>query len=254
MKTSVGTYHWSLSGGKLRRQDRVRLIGQALLTRMAGLSTQARNRLGFTDTKLQRIDLGAIRIPDSAVAQRASAHAKALSEPWLYNHCVRTYLWGAMLAQSDRIAFDEELFYVASILHDLGLTDTHRCQGQSCACFAVVGARAAQTFASNMGWERERTQRLAEAISLHLNVRVGLDHGPEAHLLQAGAGLDLIGTRVHEIGQANVRAVLLAHPRIGVQDAFVTTMKEQARVQPDSRAAFLVRLGFIGLLRSGPLQ
>lgn len=254
MKTSVGTYRWSVSGGKLRRQDRVRLIGQALLTRIAGLSLHARNRLGFTDTRLQRINLGAIRIPDSPVAQRATAHAKALSEPWLYNHCVRTYLWGAMLAQSDRIPFDEELLYVASILHDLGLTDAHRCQGQSCACFAVAGARAAQTFVSNMGWERERTQRLAEAISLHLNVRVGLTHGPEAHLLQAGAGLDLVGARVQEIGQANVSAVLLAHPRLGVQDGFVTTMKEQAREQPESRAAFLVGLGFIGLIRGGPLE
>jgi hypothetical protein len=213
----------------------------------------ARRRLGFPDAKLKRIDLALIRIPDSSVARRASEHAKALGAPSLHNHCVRAYLWGAMLAQSDEIQFDEELFYVASILHDLGLTQSGHCKDSACTCFAVAGAMAAQEFATDMGWATERTQRLAEAISLHLNVRVGLEHGPEAHLLQAGAALDLIGARAQQLGQANLNAVLLAHPRLDVQDQFVVAMKEQASLHSNSRAAFLVNLGFIGLIRKSRL-
>ena len=87
---------------------------------------------------------------------------------------MRTYLWGAMLAQVNDIKFDEELFFTASVLHDLGLTSTHLCQDASCSCFAVEGARAARRFVSTHAWSNQRSDQLAEAISLHLNVRVGL--------------------------------------------------------------------------------
>ena len=254
VSNKVGTNAWASSGGELRRQDRVRLIGQALLTRISALPGRLRARLRFSDAASRRIDLSAIRLPDSPVALRAGEHARSLSEPWLFYHCLRTYVWGAMLAQSDRIKFDHELLFVASALHDLGLTDAHKCQEHNCTCFAVEGARAAHRFVAAIGWENERRDRLAEAISLHLNVRVGLQHGPEAHLLHEGAALDVIGARVREIGPTAVTAVLKEYPRLGLKEQMVAEMKEQARIRPRSRAAFLVGLGFVGLIRSAALE
>jgi hypothetical protein len=167
---------------------------------------------------------------------------------------LRTYVWGALLAQSDRIKPDHELLFVASALHDLGLTGAHKFKDPNCACFAVEGARAAHRFAATVGWESERCDRLAEAISLHLNVRVGLRYGPEAHLLHEGAALDVIAARMREIGPNAVTAVLNEYPRLGFKEKLVAEMKEQARLRPRSRAAFLVGLGFIGLIRSARLE
>lgn len=253
MRRTVGTNAWAAGGGQLRRQDNMRLWGQALLTRLAALPGRLQHGLGFEPNRLRHVDLQAIRLPDSRIAVSASELAGAVSEPWLFNHCMRTYLWGALLAQVNDIKFDEELFFTASVLHDLGLTSTHLCQDSSCSCFAVAGARAARRFASAQGWSNQRCDQLAEAISLHLNVRVGLNHGAEAHLLNAGAALDVIGARVRQLGTDDVTRVLDAYPRLSFKTDMAKALKGQASARPTSRAAFLVRLGLIGLLRAAPL-
>lgn len=250
MRKAVGTRVWSVTGdGVLRRTDRQRLIMQAMLARMALIPKRLRIRLGLTDQRLARIDIETIRVPDSAVALRAGQLLESLSAPWLVNHCFRTYLWGVMLGKSDRIDFDEELFFVASALHDLGLTDSYRCSTSCTACFAVEGARAAERFAESAGWPDERRDRLSEAISLHLNVSVGLEYGAEAHLLHEGAALDVIGARSREFDATSFVSALERYPRMGFKVEMAAAMKEQARSRPQSRAAFLVGLGFTRMIR-----
>ena len=253
MYASVGSAAWAARGGALRPQDRMQLLGQLLLSRLGQLPVRLRVNLGFGQVAARQLDLSAIRAPDSEAAVRTVALVESLSSPALYNHCLRTYIWGALLAQAGRIAFDEELFFVASLFHDIGLTPAHNCQDSSCACFAVEGARAAQHYAVEFGWKAERCERLAEAISLHLTVRVGLQHGAEAHLLHEGAALDVIGARLGEIDRKSIDSVIARYPRLGIKAELATGIKEQARLRPHSRAAFLARLGFIGMLRANPL-
>lgn len=225
------------------------MLMQVMLKRFAALPKRVRRSLGFGDSELARIDIDAIRIPDSAAARSAAELVTSLSPPWMVNHCTRTYLWGAMLAQSRRIKFDEELFYVATALHDIGLNEDTDCSAGCAACFAVEGARMAERFSDGLGWPAERRDRLSEAISLHLNVQVGLMQGHEAHLLHAGASVDIIGARRSELHVDSVRDVLRRHPRLEFNNAMAITMKNEARKRPDSRAAFLVGLGLAGMIR-----
>jgi hypothetical protein len=251
----VGTTVWAVkTNGAMTTRNRAELIAQALVARAAALPRRLSARLGHGQSAPVRIDVSAIRVPDSAAACRANALMMSLSAPWLANHCQRTYIWSAMLAQRDRIRVDEEILFVASVLHDLGLIDAHNGKQPGCECFAVEGARAAMRFAAEIGWDDERRDRLAEAISLHLNVRVGLRHGPEAHLLHEGAAFDVIGARLGQLHRETVMSVLLRHPRLGFKDEMGAAMRQQTRMRPQSRAAFLVRLGFIGMMRSAPLD
>lgn len=238
--------------GALRNVDRCRLVAQALLSRAMALPHAVRAGLGLGERAMACIDISSIRMPDTAAARRAGELLEASSPPWLANHCMRTWLWGAMLAQAGGIRYDEELFFTASVLHDLGLTG-HQC-GAECACFAVQGARAAEQFAQGMGWPAERRERLSEAISLHMNVRVSLHHGAEAHLLHEGAAMDVIGARVHEICLQSQHAVLARYPRLGLKRHMAAVMKHQGQTQPGSRAAFLTRLGFIDMIRGAAWQ
>jgi HD superfamily phosphodiesterase len=169
----------------------------------------------LNDRALARIDVSAIRMPDSKAAIHAEELMQSLSAPWLVNHCMRTWLWGVMFAQAGNIRFDEELYFVASVLHDLGLTDEHKCGDGCTACFAVQGARMAEQFAGRQGWSAERQHRLSDAISLHMNARVSIAHGAEAHLLHQGAALDVVGARMAEIGQPVRQTVLEKYPRLG---------------------------------------
>src|SRR5262245_31724073 len=62
-------------------------------------------------------------LPQSPPAVASLSVASRFYSPALLNHCVRSYLWGTGYAAAHSIAFDDELYYVAAMLHDIGLTD-----------------------------------------------------------------------------------------------------------------------------------
>src|SRR3989442_10109786 len=60
-------------------------------------------------------------LPDSPPVPDAYAHAEAESQPWLFNHVMRSWLYSAKQAQSRALAPDAELVAVGGLLPDLGL-------------------------------------------------------------------------------------------------------------------------------------
>ena len=123
-----------------------------------------------------------------------------------------------ILGQSDGLHPDPELFYVASLLHDLALTDQFRDYAPM-PCFGARAGILANDWAGERGWPAHRCSTLADAISLHLNARVPAEHGPEAQLLQAGAGLDVIGLRHWELTPETVASVVERYPRHNMKRA-----------------------------------
>src|SRR5208283_5236734 len=59
-----------------------------------------------------------IPMVDTMVAKAANELALSASPPYLYNHAVRTYLFGALIGRAAKLKFDEELLYLACVLHD----------------------------------------------------------------------------------------------------------------------------------------
>ena len=242
-RTSVGTLPWARrSGGRLGRYDRLSLMAQAMLVRL-NLRLRAQNRPPFS------VEADSLRIPDSALCVAAGQLLASVSEPWLVNHCLRTFLWATILGKMEHRTYDEELLFVGSALHDLGLTDVGaRLSTARAECFAVEGAFAAEAFLAQRGVADKRRELIAEAISLHLNVRVPLKHGVEAHLLHAGAGLDVVGARYSELAASIRDGVVNLHPRIEMKNNLVALMKQQSSARPLSRAAFLCSHGFISMI------
>jgi hypothetical protein len=219
---------------------------QAMLVRL-NLFLRRRNETPFS------MDVDSLRIPDSALCSGAGELLASVSEPWLVNHCLRTYLWAAIIGTKGRCTFDEELLFVASLLHDLGLTGAGSQSSTPAAeCFAVEGAFAAAGFLEKRGVAEGRGKLVAEAISLHLNVRVPLERGVEAHLLHEGAAMDVVGSRFEEVNQATRNQVLVKHPRLEMKSGLVASMKQQSMTRPYSRAGFLCRHGFISMIRRAP--
>jgi hypothetical protein len=243
----VGTLTWGRrTGGRLSFADRLSLLGQAV-----ALQLEARARRRGTAPSPATAALAARRPPDTAMARRAEAWCREASPPFLVNHCLRAFAWGRLIAAHDRVAFDEEALYVACLLHDLGLTE-RAAPADPVVCFGVSGGEAARAALLGAGWPAERVDLVAEAICLHLNVRVGLRHGPVAYLVRAGSAFDVIGARYRALPPAAVEAVLASHPRLG----FKREMEVAARrygLRPGSRLEFLFRrLGFGRLIAAAP--
>jgi hypothetical protein len=184
--------------------------------------------------------------PDTPFAGTAHRAARAASSDTLLAHCLRTWLWADLVAQVDRVEHDRELLYAACMLHDLGLTPGYWCVTDS--CFAVEGARAAHAVATQHGYPR--ADLLANAISLHLNVIVPLDLGAEAHLLQAGAAMDVLATRLAQMPAPARAEVLARHPRGDFAEELIALNVRQRKARPRARMAQLQRLGLAGLARA----
>ncbi len=254
--TRIGTLKWAqFTGGGLRHDERLRLITHAMLLRMTNMSTSGLRKIGMTRAEAARIELDDIRIPDTKAARDAFERCAESSPGFLVNHCIRTYLWGALLANKEGLQYDEELFYVASLLHDLGLTSIcPRTKSNSCSCFAADGAREAQRFAQSHEWPELKQNALGDAICLHLNIRVAKHQGIEAHLLHAGASFDVIGARYSQIHARNRAEVLERYPRDGFKSRMPLLMKDEAQKNPASRAGFLVGLGLNHMIRATPFD
>src|SRR6267142_4046112 len=92
--------------------------------------------------------LGGITVSDTPLITRAMDYAQIHSEPVLFNHAVRSWLFAVRLGQLQGIAHDAEVVAMGSLLHDLGLTD--HCSGGH-RRFEVEGADAAREFARGQG-------------------------------------------------------------------------------------------------------
>jgi hypothetical protein len=107
-------------------------------------------------------EIAGIRIPDSKLAVAALDLVKIESHASIYKHVLRTLVFGGLAARAEGIGFDEELFFLGAVLHDLGLTERF---GATAGRFEVVGADAAEKFLLGEGAAAERSAVVWEAIA-----------------------------------------------------------------------------------------
>ena len=241
-----GSLEWGrVSGGRLSRSERWSLVLQALTAQLQLAGQSCLRLLGLGSARLPAAAWRGLELPDSPLARSAEELCRSVSPTFLVDHCLRSFAWGTLLAQRDDLRFDPEVFYLACMLHDLGLTDYARPDdGQ--VCFAVSGAAAAFEFLGGSA----QAERVAEAISLHLNVKVGLDCGTEAHLLRQGTGLDVVGIRLHEISPQARARVLERYGRQGFSGQIAKSLG--CACHPGSRTELLCQLGFLCMIRRSP--
>jgi hypothetical protein len=250
----VGTLAWArATDGRLSPRDRVELLGQGVTGQLPEIAGLWAGRLGLRPARPVRIDLDSIRVPDSAAAREAERVCAAMRPELLVGHSHRTYLWAAILAAHEGLAYDEEVLYVSSLLHDLGLSAGADGQGRP-ACFTLVGARACQDLAARTALSDRDAARAAGAVTLHMNLRVGPEDGIEAHLVTVATQLDVIGLRYWRVHPATRRAVLARHPRHGDKAGMADLFRAESRRASGSRARFNWYLGLPLLLRTAPFD
>jgi hypothetical protein len=213
-----------------RREFSKRLSAIGLTFSLPGLfqDTKRRTMAAYSEssTDLPR-EVAGIQLVDSKVAKEATQLLLESAPPYLFNHSVRTYLFGALLGKQAKRKWDEELLYLACVLHDLGLTERFA----SDLPFEIAGAEAARRFLEEHEVPTERAGIIWDGIAMHPSAIASFKR-PEIALVAAGAAADVVGSDIIRIAPVVRTEVLYAFPRLGFKKAFVRTCVEVVRHHP----------------------
>lgn len=192
-----------------------------LVTRLASRG------VSIDGARLDRHDLERLTVPDSAAARAAEELATSAQPAALTNHGIRSFAWGALLGLSESRPFESEVLYVAALLHDIGLLESHD-RGND---FEADGAAAAHELLTAVGWDGARADRAAHAIRDHWDGPEN-EEEVESLLLAYGTSVDVGGWRVQEFDRDTFDDVIETAPRDGFKEQFIELVARQAAAKP----------------------
>src|SRR6516165_9170192 len=167
-------------------------------------------------------EVAGVELPDSQLARDATDYVRELSAPVVFNHVLRTYVFGSLLGRAKGLKFDSELFYLGAVLHDLGQTE--RFIGKQ--RFEVDGADAAAEFLKDKGVPKESVGVVWDAVALHTSRGIVERKRPEIALVSAGAGADVLGFGIDRLPKEAVAQVIAAFPRMAFKKAYQQVLAE----------------------------
>ncbi|MFL0243488.1 HD domain-containing protein [Mycobacterium sp. SMC-18] len=174
-------------------------------------------------------DLG---LPESTIAVAAQDFCRSVSPPFIYNHCVRSYLFARHMATANGLRagtdYDDELVFLACLLHDLGATE-HANGSQR---FEVDGADAAAAFLKSHGLTDGRIATVWRAVALHTSDGISHRFGNVEAVTQMGVGVDVFGRGREAIPQAFADVVHATWPRHDLGYALAVAIVEQVERNP----------------------
>lgn len=250
--STFGTTAWAnKTNGQTSLINRLTMLKQELQRQIA---TQLRRLVQQEIIQVEPFHLDDIPVPDSRLAVETLTYAEGISPNSLFFHSLRTYYWGSILAQQSHIGLDPELFYVMSLLHDIGLYDSHNQKDGVSQCFAVEGGRGAKRFVAAHGFP-EKAQLVEDAIVQHINLHVPLSDGPERHILPQATALDVVGARIREIRPDTLASVLDRYPRNNFKADLIEMFDREYQNRPNSRIAFMQRVANLNrLIQKAPFN
>src|SRR3954451_21280524 len=66
--------------------------------------------------------IAGVSVMDTPLISAVIEYAQRLSEPYLFNHARRAWLFAEAIGRAKRLEYDREVVAVGTILHDIGLT------------------------------------------------------------------------------------------------------------------------------------
>ena len=124
------------------------------------------------------------------MAEAALSVVRTSESPSIANHSVRRFLFAQLLAAHegclDDAAYDRDLLFAATVMHDLGLGDLAHGANR----FEVEGADLAAAVLREHGVPDRDVDRVWEAIALHTSPGIAERRGLLAYLTRGGVGID----------------------------------------------------------------
>jgi hypothetical protein len=165
-------------------------------------------------------EVAGIQLPDSALCQAATELAQRVSEPFLFNHVMRSCVYAECLGRQRKQPYDRELLYVATLLHDLGLTSLAPMRER----FEVEGADLAKDFLARQGMSEAALELAWDAVALHTTAGIPIRKQPVISLCHLGTACDIRGLPDNPELAALRSRVQEAYPWLSLQRALPDTL------------------------------
>ena len=181
--------------------------------------------------------LAGIKVPDTVLVRDAIDLSRTRQSHFSSTMPCAPWLFGVLFSESAERAPDAELLAVATILHDLGLTDRYTAENR----FEVDGANAARSFLKGRGISTQQMQVVWDAIALHTTRSIALHKEPEVVMTHSGITADVLGAGLDRIPQEKQGAVLAEFPRLAFKNGLKECLCNVARRKPESTFDNIVR-------------
>src|SRR5262245_35067272 len=174
--------------------------------------------------------LGGIAVPDTPVIALALERARPGSEPYLFTHAGRSWLFAARTAQLKSTPRDGEVVAVTCLLHDLTLTTDFKGPRR----FEVEAADIARAFVLEQGFDDRRAQLVWDGVALNSTPSISFFKEPEVALCTAGIGLDYAGFQYDLFPAEEMAGILDAFPRLGMKQRFTDAVCGLVKAHPET--------------------
>jgi putative intracellular protease/amidase len=173
-------------------------------------------------------------LPGTPLARATLDHVRGVAPPFLFNHCVRSYVFASLAAGWDGLSpgrdYDRDLLFAGCLLHDLGVTPGARGDER----FEVVGADLAAEFLRGAGAAEPWVQRAWEAIALHTSAGIAERRSAEVALTRIGIRMDF-SDGAKDVPDDLAALIHAACPRLAMATALTSAIV--AKAHGDPRAA-----------------
>ena len=160
--------------------------------------------------------IAGVGVPDGPVIAAAIEYAQRLSEPYLFNHAMRSWLFAELIGRTKGIDYDREVVAIGTVLHDIGLTADVTGPNR----FEVNGADAVRSFIAGRGLSDRRAQLIWDLVALNSTPSLALHKEPEVAVGTMGIGLDFGGFGLDAVQAGDVGRILDAFPRLKMKERF----------------------------------
>jgi hypothetical protein len=172
-------------------------------------------------------------LPDSAVAQAAIRLARSSESPSVFNHSVRSYLFGEALAAHEGMRpnaeYTREALFLGCVLHDLGVGTSAPGKER----FEVEGADLAAALLIEHGCERALVDGVWEAIALHTSAGIAERRGALCYLVRSGVRVDF-GRNADFIDDQTAAAIHTQYPRLSMASSLMDAIVTHAQRSPEA--------------------
>jgi hypothetical protein len=174
--------------------------------------------------------IAGVTVADNPLITAVIAYAQRLSEPYLFNHAMRSWLFAETIGRMKGIDYDHEVVAIGTILHDIGLTASVSGPNR----FEVNGADAALSFIKGEGLSDRRAQLIWDLVALNSTPSLALHKEPEVAVGTMGIGLDYGGFGVEALPAGDLERILDAFPRLRMKQRFTETCCRLVTAKPET--------------------